>query len=65
MQKNIIILIIKKKVLFCGLPPYSRSLLPKIDELSILSPHYRSDIAVIARTWLRPDVSSELNYQEI
>ena len=30
---------------------------------SILSPHYRSDIAVITETWLRPDISSELGYR--
>ena len=38
----------------------SRSLLQKIDELSILLPQYRSDIAVIAETWSRPDVSTKL-----
>jgi hypothetical protein len=40
----------------------SRSLLPKlkIDELSILLPQNRSDIAAVTETWLRPDISSEL-----
>ena len=38
----------------------SRSLLPKMDELSVFLSQSRSDIAVVTESWLNPDIDSEL-----